>query len=262
MDKYNLVPTMQFGGRNASSTLDAGLTLLHDIQAAHRSKMRAGFLLFDIQGYFDNINYDRLIHAFANLGFTPELTSWCQSFLRDRTVKLRFNGKTSDLFDFVVGTPQGSPVSPVLSTIYTASLLHKMRDWTNASLRMYIDDGANFACGNTWTDIEDTMRNSYSACLNWLTQAGLNAEPDKTELIFFRKPREGMPAPSFIHLPLPSQNTYYRVMAVNTLRYLGFFFDTRLSWTHHVNVMCNWTRATLKALQLLGNSIRGLDEAQ
>ena len=45
MAKYALVPTTQFGGRNASSTLDAGLTLLHDIEAAHRSKLRAGLLL-------------------------------------------------------------------------------------------------------------------------------------------------------------------------------------------------------------------------
>jgi len=46
--KHALVPTTQFGGRNASSTLDAGLTLLHDIQAAHKMGLRTGVLLFDI----------------------------------------------------------------------------------------------------------------------------------------------------------------------------------------------------------------------
>lgn len=262
MAKYALVPTTQFGGRNASSTLDAGLTLLHDIQAAQKTKLRTGLLLFDIQGYFDNINHDRLIQIFTNLGFAPELVKWCQSFLKDRTVKLKFNGKTSDPFDFVVGTPQGSPVSPVLSTIYTSPLLHKMKEWTNSSLGMYIDDGVIFACGDNWAKIENAMRHGYSICLNWLNRAGLNAEPDKTELIFFRKPRERVDPPSYIHLPLPSHNTYYRVLTKNTLRYLGFFFDLKLSWTHHVNVMCNRARATLKALQLLGNSVRGLDQAR
>ena len=262
MAKYALVPTTQFGGRNASSALDAGLTLLHDIQAAHKSKLKAGLLLFDIQGYFDNINHDRLTQIFANLGFAPELTKWCRSFLKDRTVKLKFNGETSDPFDSVVGTPQGSPVSPVLSTIYTSPLLHKMKEWTNASLGMYIDDGAIFACGDNWTKIEDTMRQGYSTCLNWLMRAGLNAEPDKTELIFFRKPRDRVEPPNYIHLPLPSHNTYYRVPTKNTLRYLGFFFDIKLSWSHHVTVMCNRARGTLKALQLLGNSHRGLDQAR
>lgn len=61
MAKYVLVPTMQFGGRNALSTLDAGLTLLHNIEAAHKSSMMVGLLFFDIQGYFDHINHNRLI---------------------------------------------------------------------------------------------------------------------------------------------------------------------------------------------------------
>src|SRR5713226_7420058 len=83
MSKHALVPTMQFGGRNTSSTLDAGLTLLHDIQAMHRTGLRAGLLLFDIQGFFDNINHERLIQVFANLGFAPELVKWCCSFLEE-----------------------------------------------------------------------------------------------------------------------------------------------------------------------------------
>ena len=261
MDKYALVPTTQFGGRNASSTLDAGLTLLHDIQAAHQSGLRTGLLLFDIQGYFDNINHERLIHLFANLGFAPELTSWCRSFLKDRTVRLKFNGKTSDPFDFTVGTPQGSPVSPVLSTIYTSPILYKMREWTNASLGMYVDDGVIFACGREWDDVATTMHQGYTTCVDWLKRAGLNAEPDKTELIFFRKRGEKTDPPGHIQLPLPTPDTHYSVQAANHLRYLGFFFDKKLSWTYHVEVMCNRTRATLKSLQLLGNSVRGLDQA-
>jgi Reverse transcriptase (RNA-dependent DNA polymerase)/Endonuclease-reverse transcriptase len=262
MTKYALVPTTQFGGRNASSTLDAGLTLLHDIEAAHRSKLRAGLLLFDIQGYFDHINHERLIQVFTNLGFAPELIKWCRSFLKDRTVKLKFNGKTSDPFNFSVGTPQGSPVSPVLSTIYTSPLLHKMKEWTNASLGMYVDDGVIFACGDSWETIENTMRTGYTTCSEWLVRAGLNAEPDKTELIFFRRRKERVDPPQSLQLPLITQNATYKVTAANTLRYLGFFFDTRLTWSHHVNVMCNRARATLKALQLLGNSVRGLDQAR
>ena len=262
MTKHALVPTTQFGGRNASSTLDAGLSLLHDIQAAHRTGLRTGLLLFDIQGYFDNINHERLIQVFANLGFAPELVKWCRSFLTDRTVRLRFNGRASDPFDFTVGTPQGSPVSPVLSTIYTSPLLHKMRDWTNASLGMYVDDGAIFACGRRWEDIENSIRVGYTTCMDWLTRAGLSAEPDKTELIYFRKRGEKTDPPHHMSLPLPLPNTHYRVTTTSTLRYLGFFFDNRLSWTHHVEVMCNRAQASLKALQLLGNSVRGLDQAR
>ena len=169
MAKYVLIPTMQFSGCNASSTLDAGLTLLHDIQSAHQAQLYMGLLLFNIQGFFNNVNHDRLVQVFTNLGFAPELVNWCHSFLKDCTVKLQFNGITLDHFNFMVGTPQGSPVLLVLSIIYTSPLLHKMRNWTNSSLGMYVDDGAIFTCSQSWPSIAKTMRDCYEICVKWLT---------------------------------------------------------------------------------------------
>jgi hypothetical protein len=195
------------------------------------------------------------------LGFALELVKWCHSFLKDCTVRLKFNGKTSDPFDFVVGMPQGSLVSPVLSTIYMAPLLHKMRDWTNTLLGMYIDDGVIFTCSDTWEKVEATMRDGYTTCLDWLGRAGLNTEPDKTELIFFQKPREKVDPPHSILLPPPIRDRHYKVTAANTIWYLGFFFDIKLNWTHHITTMCNRAQATLKALQLLYNSVQGLNKA-
>ena len=188
--------------------------------------------------------------------------AWCKSFLQNRMVRLCFNGRTSDAFELAIGMPQGSPVSLVLSIIYKVPLLYKIRSWSNASLGMYIDDGAIFACGKEWTNIEESMRYGYSMCINWLTRAGLNIEPDKTELMFFRKPRECTEPPPYIHLPLPMQSMYYQVQRLTMIQYLGFFFDACLNWMQHVEIMCNRTRVTLKALQLLGNSIHGFDHAQ
>ena len=41
-----------------------------------------------------------------------------------------------------------------------------------------------------------------------------------------------------------------------------FFIHHKLRWECHMEVMCNRTRASLKALQILGNSVRGLNFAQ
>jgi hypothetical protein len=103
--KHDLLPTNQYGGRMASSTLDAGLTLTHDIQVAHAAGLRTGLLLFDIQGYFDNINRDQLVQVVKDLGFAPEIVSWTRVFLSKRTVCLKFNKHTSDPFNSEVGTP-------------------------------------------------------------------------------------------------------------------------------------------------------------
>jgi hypothetical protein len=41
----------------------------------------------------------------------------------------------------------------------------------------------------------------------------------------------------------------------------NFFFSADLTWDRHVKIMCNRARALLKSLQILGNSVRGLDFA-
>jgi hypothetical protein len=99
--------------------------------------------------------------------------------------------------------------------------------------------------------------------LDWLSCAGLAIEPDKYELVFFRKPGKlpVIPPPSHLILPDPMVSSYYMVKATDTVHYLGFFINHRLDWTEHVNVMCNRARTSLKALQLLGNSVRGLSAA-
>jgi hypothetical protein len=45
---HELIPSTQFGGRTHSSCLDAGLTLIHDVQTAHANSLKVGILLFDV----------------------------------------------------------------------------------------------------------------------------------------------------------------------------------------------------------------------
>jgi hypothetical protein len=256
-----LIPTTQFGGRRHSLCLDAGLTLLHDVQAAHSAGLKCRIVLFNVKGFFDHVNHARLVQVVRQMGFAPEMCGWMSAFLKDRKVSLRFNNLLTSERDQPVGVPQGSPISPMLLVAYTSSLLHKMGSWTNSSLGMYVDDGILFACAGTWAEVQDTLQTRYSVCEEWLRQVGLSAEPDKTELLYFQKPfeRNAIPAPASITLPCAGGT--YEVCAVETLRYLGFFFNRRLKWEPHVRIMCNRARASIKALMVLGNSIRGLSMA-
>jgi hypothetical protein len=56
-----LIPTTQFGGRQHSSCLDVGLTLLHDVQAAHSAGLKCRIVLFNVKGFFNHINHARSV---------------------------------------------------------------------------------------------------------------------------------------------------------------------------------------------------------
>ena len=185
---HELIPTNQFGGRMHSSCLDTGMTLIHDVQTAHMAGLKAGILLFDVRGFFDNVNHNRLASILDRLGYAPELVRWSRAFLKDRKVRLSFNNITSEERGQLVGVPQGFPLSPVLSITYTSSLLHKMRNWSNSSLGMYVDDGILFACATEWAEVTRLLQARYSVCEEWLQRSGLAIEPDKTEVLFFQKP--------------------------------------------------------------------------
>ena len=82
--------------------------------------------------------------------------------------------------------------------------------------------------------------------------------------MFFSRPRPNVALhglrPSVIHLPDWDHHTYYAVEVSDQVRYLGLHFDHKLSWDKHIEVVASRTKSTLKALQLLGNSVRGLDQ--
>jgi Reverse transcriptase (RNA-dependent DNA polymerase) len=245
--------------------VNVGLCLTHDIETAHALGGVCGTLLFDIQGFFDNINHARLVSLVCDLGFPLEVCDWTLSFLSDRVVQLCFNNYTSDTIDLELGTPQGSPISPILSIIYASPLLHLAKRWDNASFLIYVDDGNIFARAPSYDLLALKLHDCYAACHGWCHMAGLTIEPEKMEVLFFSQKRLSSAIhgdqPERILLPDWDQSSYYVVKASGSIRYLGIHFDHKLSWDKHIAVMSARTKSTLKALQLLGNSVRGLDHS-
>jgi hypothetical protein len=67
----DLLPMSQFGSRPKHNAIDAIATLIHKIQATCQTGNVGALLLFDISGFFDNINPERTTHVFRQKGF-PE----------------------------------------------------------------------------------------------------------------------------------------------------------------------------------------------
>ena len=88
----------------------------------------------------------------------------------------------------LVGTPQGSPVSPVLSAIYTSPLLTLQKGWNNSTLGMYVDDGVLLAFAEDWDSVNRLLMERYRCCEDWLRRSNLAIEPDKTKVLYFRTP--------------------------------------------------------------------------
>ena len=212
--------------------------------------------------FFDNLHVDRLVHVFSLLGFALSLCDWVRSFLTDRRITLSFNGEPLPEVVLNHGTPQGSPLSPILSAIYILPLLRITEAWCFRSLSTYVDDRAIVATGANHQSIRQKCADGFFIVTDWLLRNSLRVDPDKTEFISFQRPSArahlvGTQLPS-LDLRIPGSGTL-QVQRSVSVRYLGVFIHEKFRWESHASIMAARACSSLRGLSLLGNSVRGLE---
>jgi hypothetical protein len=265
MDESNsshLIDPHQFGSRDYHCAVDAALCVVHNAEACRAERRAGALLLFDISGFFDNIHVDRTLHLLHLMGFPPEITDWAKAFLAPRSTRLAFNNALSTVFSVSSGTPQGSPLSPVLSATYTLAMLrHLNGKWTDKTVQLYVDDGAIFASSVTTRAALKSVVEGLEEITSWLGRNGLKTDADKAEAMVFLPTR---PNPTLLGTT-PTHIMYHdpfagevKVKISQCVRYLGLFLNPKLLWKPHVETMAAHAWSTLRSLNLLGNSVRGL----
>jgi len=91
--KHGLVPANQFRGCSNSSTIDALLSFTNDVQCAWNHKLVTSAPTFDIKGYFDFINHNRLLSELCRKRIPLAYVRWVASFLSDCKAAICIDGK-------------------------------------------------------------------------------------------------------------------------------------------------------------------------
>jgi len=158
-------------------------------------------------------------------------------------------------------TPQGSPLSPILSAIYILPLLRLTEEWRFRSLSLYVNDGAIVATGATHQSVIQKCADGFFIVADWLLRNGLRLDPDKTEFIAFQ-PRRANPQHvgalrPLIDLQVPGGGTL-QVRRSSMVCYLGIFVNDKFNWEPHIKIMAARAQSSFRGL-LLGNSVCGID---
>lgn len=243
------------------------------INASHKQHpTKISLVKFDIKGFFNSIPRDRLLQHLERLGIPTTLRTWISNFLTDVSARFKVDGFLSEAFDLDNGIPQGSPLSPILSILFTADLLPYVRRYlslhghlhnsskTLEDLFLYVDDGLfivrtppEFIKGThtytRWDHTPEHVSLVLEALNSWASTFGIEIDKGKTEVLHLFTTKVSFPP------PIPGVNV------VTTMKWLGVTFDPWLTFNAHVKNRISDCRSFLAPFYRIKENWRGIPPA-
>ena len=272
--KYDILHPGQCGGVVKHATIDAGVTLASFVAESRELGLHSTACAFDIAQFFPSLSHRGCALVLERFGFSQSLISIFDSYFSGRVTRYKWDSATSLDFSFDIGTPQGDCISPILSAIYLAAGLRIAVPLPfpppNVRSLFFVDDGLLYCASRKASQNVQRIEKSLDKIQTTLAMLGLLVDVEKTDLIHFpgfdpQKPSRKLMTPSTlpIHMRnLQSDGTPVTIKPKAIIRYLGFFFDSELNWNAHVTFYFNRAFSTIRALRMLGSSIRGLGTLQ
>ena len=175
-----------------------------------------------------------LIAKLNSYGFDYNSLKLINSYLTDRKQRVRVNSKYSSWNDIIFGVPQGSILGPLLFNIYLNDIFLFCKD---SNLANYADDNSPFTCKDDIENVILKLESDTKILLNWVSQNGLKANPDKFHLLL------SDPNPEYF-----VKFEEFKILNSTNKKILGITIDNKFSFDEHVGTLCNKASQKLHAL--------------
>ena len=156
-------------------------------------------MLLDLSAAFDTVDHRILLDRLQfDFGISGSTLSWIESYLSNRTQRIRIKWVLSSNFNLKFGVSQGNCLGPLLFSLY-ASKLFKIVESHLPNPHCYADDTQLYIAFRSGNDLEETtaitaMESCIADISQWMHSDKLKQNSDKTECLLigtrnnFRKP--------------------------------------------------------------------------
>jgi len=166
---------------------------------AWNQNMVTSALTFNIKGIFDFVNHQHLLSEMQKRHILLEYLKWTVNFLDKCKAAICVDGIRGSSKLVKNGIPQGSPVSPILVSFYSAGLLEVFQDAnallipehlkamkpTNIGILIYVDDCKLTVFSMSISSNITLLTEAYKIVDQWLWKAGLASNQDKHEIMHY-----------------------------------------------------------------------------
>ena len=187
-------------------------------------------VLLDISKAFDTVNHDILLSRLNELELDSTACQWFNSYLCCRQHCTVIDEERSSNRTITSGVPQGSVLGPLLFSIFINNLPNHLYGVVTV---LFADDTTMIVCGRSITDISDTLTKALASVQEWLEASGLQLNTSKTKYVLIYSNRRKPSASLNVQLGGRS------IEQVRMHKLLGVVVTDNLTWTDHVNLVCN-----------------------
>jgi len=246
-----LIPLNTAGAVPSRSASDLFAALVYDAEGAARLGRHCLLSMFDVDSAFPSTRVDKLHEVLTAQGWPVRLVSIVRSFCTGRTFKFRWADRR---FASDSGLPQGSPWSPILFTLFTASLPRRRQ----GPAFSYADDIAHLTVSTDATQLQYAASLRAFDLYRRAEALGLKLDQKKVEVLYIppqgrgsKKKRRNRKS---VYLATPAG----KVQAKPEVKYLGAHLDGSLSLKTHVARRCTEAAKYTGLLKRINQVARGL----
>ncbi|KAJ3654684.1 hypothetical protein Zmor_013857 [Zophobas morio] len=219
LETNNIIPQQQFGFRSQRSTMNPILELQTSRFTNLKECTIAVFL--DIERAFDKVWHDGLIYKFIKRQINPKFIMLLDSFLYNRSCRVKIHNTLSQPVNIRTGGPQGSVLSPILYSVYSSDF--PFADAPRTKTRMFADDTAIWASHRNPDRAILLTQEALRRAEKWTNDWRVKPFPLKSQSICMSYPRAFTKERKFreSRLTLDAE----QIPKQNTVRSLGITFS-------------------------------------
>jgi hypothetical protein len=223
---HPMISSCQHGFVGGRSTVTNLCTITEFLSGALDERRQVDVIYTDFSSAFDSIDHDILFKKLDSFGFSDNLRLLLRSYLHDRYLYVYLNGFKSYFFRQDSGVPQGLVLGPLFFNIYINDIVESL----DLPCLLFADDMKVYSLIGCYDDAL-RVQDGIDSIVRWCVNNNLHLNCAKCKVVSFTKKTKPL---------LFNYNINGRILSrSNLVRDLGVIFDSRLSFTDHIESIVN-----------------------
>ena len=175
-----LLSTQQHGFTSRRSCMTNLLQTMEYISRLTDLGIPVDEVFLDFAKAFDKVPHQRLLYKLQRYGICPELLTWIESFLKERTQTVRVKSSYSKKINVTSGVPQGSILGPILFLLYINDLPLNV----TANNNIFADDTKLYTKANNLNDA-NCLQDDLDTLSEWCKTWGMKLNTEKCHIMHY-----------------------------------------------------------------------------